>query len=160
MVGGSGGKKKKGKSVFSSLKSGIKKVGKGAVKTVKVGVAATKLAASVANPINKVKFLRQGIKGEGWVLPGSKYIGPGNRLDLGKPKSSADAAAFKHDLAYDRYLKQGHSKKKVYAGYSDADHRLMKESDVTTPHGLATYLGMLPKKAAYSLGLTGSKIKD
>ncbi len=162
---GRAGKKKKERNkssggIIKKIGKIGRSVGKKGVKALKVGKAAVQLGAIAANPVNKAKFLYKGVKGEGWILPGSKYIGPGNRLDLGKPKNAADAAAYEHDLAYDRYLKRGKSKLKVYTGFSDADQKLMKRSDVTTPHGLATYLGMTPKKALYKLGITGKKIKD
>lgn len=155
--------KKRGKvdklSIGKIIKKKVSKGLKGVVKGAKVAKAGAGLAALAANPVNQAKFLVKGARGKGWTLPGSKYIGPGNEMNLGTPTSSADAAAYRHDLAYDKYLKSGKSKKKVYLGYSDADARLMKESDVTTKEGLATYLGMLPKKGMYKLGLTGKRIK-
>lgn len=39
-------------------------------------------------------------KNTGFTLPGSKYIGPGNGLDLGVPKNKTDAVAQKHDIRY------------------------------------------------------------
>lgn len=152
-------KKKKG-GVFNSVKNYASSLGKSALKTGQVGLAAVELGQKLLNPINQVKFAHKAIKGEGFVLPGSKYIGPGNRMDLGKPTSSADAAAYQHDKDYDAMIKKGIPKKKVYLGFSDADQRLMDRSDVTTSDGLATYLGMGGKKLLYKAGLTGKKTRD
>jgi len=148
-------KKKKG-----GFFSGIKKIAKGAVKGVRVGVAATRLVKRMTNPINLGKMAAGAVSGKGLVLPGSKYIGPGNPMNRGKPTSSADAAARLHDLDYGKLLKRGVKPSKLYLGFSRADERLMKRSDVTTPEGLATYGGMSVKKGLYKLGLTGKKIED
>ena len=144
---------KKGKK---KLSTGAKKLKKGA----KVGVAAARLAVRLHNPVNVGKMLVKAAKGKGLTLPGSNYIGPGNPLHSGKPKSKADAAARLHDIDYDRLLKKGVKPSKLYFGFSKADERLMKRSDITTPDGLATYGGMALKKGLYKLGLTGKKIQD
>lgn len=138
----------------------FKRTLRGVVKAGKVGVAAIRLGAKMTNPVNIAKMGVNAARGKGLVLPGSRYIGPGNSLDAGKPTSKADAAARLHDLDYDHYLKSGVKAKKLYLGYSDADQRLMKRSDVTTPDGLATYGGMLVKKGLYKMHLTGKKIHD
>jgi hypothetical protein len=140
---------------MGKLKKVFRKVKKGA----KIGVAAAKLTAKLVNPYNRAKMVYKAVRGKGLILPGSKYIGPGNAMNKGKPRSSADAAAYRHDMAYDKLLKKGYSKKKVYGGFSDADQRLMHDSDVTTPDGLATYLGMSAKKGLYKLGLSGKRIR-
>ncbi len=138
----------------------LKRITRKTKRAVKIGVAAGKLGARVTNPINIAKTTINAARGKGLVLPGSKYIGPGNSMDRGPPTSKADAAAYQHDLDYDRLLKKGISPSKLYLGYSDADARLRKRSDVTTPDGLATYAGMSVKKGLQKLGLTGSKIKE
>jgi len=148
------------KSGRRSLFASIKRVGKGVLKAGKVGVAAGRLAARMQNPYNIGKMAAGAVSGKGLVLPGSKYIGPGNPLNRGKPTSKADAAARLHDIDYDRLLKQGVKSSKLYLGFSKADERLMKRSDVTTPEGLATFGGMAVKKGLYKLGLTGKKIQD
>lgn len=147
---------KVGEKVAHGLKAGGKAIAKGA----KVGLAGAKLYAKMKNPINQAKMIKNGLSGKGWVLPGSKYIGPGNSMHLGKPTSAADAAAYNHDVDYDNYLKQGYSKKQVYGGFSDADQRLMDRADVTKADGLAAYMGMGVKKIGNKLGLSGSRIKD
>lgn len=35
------------------------------------------------------------------ILPGYKYEGPGNALDIGEPVNKADAVAQQHDYSYD-----------------------------------------------------------
>jgi len=126
----------------------------------KVGVATVGLAKDFANPINQIKMIKGAATGQGLVVPGSKYIGPGNAMNKGKPNSSADKAAYQHDLDYGRLLSQGVSKKKLYGGFSKADERLMKKADLTTKHGVAAYGGMAVKKGIYKLGLSGKKIGD
>lgn len=154
------GKKKRGGSFFSRVKKKAKGTLKGVAKAGKVGVAAVRLANKVTNPINQAKFVAKGLTGGGFVLPGTKYIGPGNRMDLGKPVNSADAAAYQHDLDYDDMINKHKKKKaKVYWGFSDADQRLMDRSDVTTPDGLATFMGMGVKKGINRLGLSGKQIR-
>lgn len=137
----------------------LRGVGRGVKKAAKIGKAAVILKARVSNPVRQYKFAKTALKGEGFTLPGSKYIGPGNRMDLGKPVDSADANAYQHDVDYDNYIKKGVSKRKVYTGWSDADARLLKKTKATTPNGLAVNLGMGAKKLAYKAGLT-SRIRD
>lgn len=40
----------------------------------------------------------------GITLPGSDYIGPGNKIDIDAPKSNADAIAKYHDISYQELL--------------------------------------------------------
>lgn len=138
---------------------GVKKVAKKAKYAGEVGVAAAKLGARLANPARQAKFVADAVRGEGFVLPGSKYIGPGNRMDKGKPVNQADANAYQHDVDYDNYLKKGHKAKDVYLGYSDADQRLLKNTKANTPEGLAVVLGMGAKKLLNKTGLT-KRIRD
>jgi hypothetical protein len=145
---------------FKNIFKPVKKVGKKVKKTALVTKAAGQLGARMMNPYNLGKMGINALRGKGLVLPGSRYIGPGNSLNAGTPTSSADAAARLHDLDYDNYLKHGVKAKKLYFGFSDADARLMKRSDVTTPDGLATYSGMLLKKVGHKIGLTGKRIHD
>lgn len=154
--------KKKKNNVASKIRGGVQKA-KQVAKNVKyageVGVAGAKLAARVANPVRQAKFLIDAARGEGFVLPGSKYIGPGNRMNKGKPVNQADANAYQHDLDYDAYLKKGHKAKDVYMGYSDADERLLRNTKANTPEGLAVNLGMGLKKIMNKTGLT-KRIRD
>jgi hypothetical protein len=147
------------------LKSGATTGVKGAIKAGKIAKAAGGIAMDLTNPYKMGKVVVNAARGKGVVYPGSKYIGPGNAMNLGKGNSSADRAAFKHDEEYGELLKKkseggrGIKPSKLYAGYSSADKRLMKRSDVTTKHGLATYGGMALKKGLYKMGLTGKMIK-
>lgn len=139
--------------------TGVKSVAKKVHYAGKVGVAGAKLAGRLANPARQAKFVADAVRGEGFVLPGSKYIGPGNRMDKGKPVNQADANAYQHDIDYDNYLKKGHKAKDVYTGYSDADERLLKNTKADTPEGLAVVLGMGAKKLLNKTGLT-KRIRD
>ena len=137
----------------------LKKVGGGIRKKARITKAAGQLGARLARPSNQVKFLSDAARGKGLVLPGSKYIGPGNEMNKGKPVDQADANAYQHDIDYDNYLKKGHKSKDVYTGYSDADERLLRNTPADTPNGLAVNAGMLLKKGANKLGLT-KRIRD
>ena len=124
---------------------------------------AGKLFRRVTNPKNVAKMATNAIRGKGLVLPGSKYIGPGNAMNKGKPTSRADAQAFQHDIDYDNYVKQGKVKPRhVYTGYSDADERLYqgaKKNMHKDPNALAAVLGMGAKKLINKTGLT-KRIRD
>jgi hypothetical protein len=123
-----------------------RKVVRSVAKGIGVGTAGLRLAHRVINPFFVPRMLAKKALGLGATLPGEKYIGPGNPLNLGKPNSSGDEAAYQHDLDYDAMLKKGMSEKDVYFNFSNADQRLMNRADVTTPGGLAAYLGMGAKK--------------
>lgn len=146
--------------LFQKAKKTIKKGAKSGAKAAKVGKAALGIAKDVTNPLKMGKVVVNAMRGKGVVYPGSKYIGPGNAMNLGKGVTSADRAAYQHDLDYDRLLKKGVKSSKLYAGFSEADKRLMKRSDITTKQGLVTYSGMALKQGLYKLGLTGKIIKD
>lgn len=137
----------------------LKKFGKDVRHGLRVVKAAHQLAGRVANPINRHKFKINAARGKGFVLPGSKYIGPGNEMNKGKPVDQADANAYQHDLDYDAYIKKGHKARDVYTGWSDADKRLLKNTKADTPNGLAVNLGMGAKKLLHKTGLT-KRIRD
>lgn len=124
----------------------LRKIVKGAAKGLGVASAGARLASRVFNPLFVPQMAAKKVLGLGVTLPGEKYIGPGNPLNLGDPNSAGDEAAYQHDLDYDAMLKKGMSEKQVYMNFSNADQRLMKRADVTTPSGLAAYLGMGAKK--------------
>jgi hypothetical protein len=153
---GRGASEKKKKKVMGV---NMKKAGKTAKHVGKVGVSAARLYARMHNPVNVAKMVHGAATGKGLVLPGSNYIGPGNKMNK-KVMHKADANAKQHDIDYDNYLKKGHKAKKVYTKYSDADARLKKKSNTETPEGLATYLGMKGKELAHKAGLTGKRLKD
>ena len=140
------------------FKKRVKKLAKAAVKTYKVAKAARGVAKRLG-PLKTAKMLKNAHDGKGLVFPGSNYIGPGNAMDK-KVRSKGDALAKKHDLEYGRYHSAGFKNKRVYMGYSDADKRLQKASDVTTPEGLVTYTGMKAKQVMHKLGLTGKRLRD
>ena len=139
--------------------TGVKHVAKKVKYAGEVGKAGVDLARKIKNPYNAAKFVADAARGEGFVLPGSKYIGPGNKMNKGAPVDEADANAYQHDIDYDNYLKKGHSKKDVYLGYSDADERLLKNTKANTASGLAVNLGMGAKKLLNKTGLT-KRIRD
>jgi hypothetical protein len=139
--------------------TGVKHVAKKVKYAGEVGKAGVDLARKIKNPANIAKFAANAARGEGFVLPGSKYIGPGNKMNKGAPVDEADANAYQHDIDYDNYLKKGHSKKDVYLGYSDADERLLKNTKANTASGLAVNLGMGAKKLLNKTGLT-KRIRD
>ena len=118
-----------------------------------------RLAAEVANPVNQAKILGGLAQGKGLTYPGSKYIGPGNAMDLGTPTSEADRLAMQHDQEYDDYLKAGLPPIDVYTKYSSADKRLLKKAKKKAhkdPQHLALVLGMGAKKLAHDMKLTKS----
>lgn len=51
-----------------------------------------------------------------FTLPGHKYLGPGNKLFAGKPTSSADKIARRHDFKY--HLSKG--KRDIFRADKDA----------------------------------------
>lgn len=151
-----------GGSVIKKVPNVVKKVKDITNKAKYIGArvkAGGELAARIANPKNQAKFISNAVRGKGFVLPGSKYIGPGNEMDKGAPVDKADANARQHDIDYDNYLKQGHKAKDVYLGYSDADERLLKNTKADTASGMAVNLGMLAKKGLNKLGIT-KRLRD
>ena len=117
-------------------------------------VGGSKFLKRMGNIQNLKEMHRKYKKGEGIILPGSKYIGPGNALNLGKPLSKGDEYARQHDNAYDRYLKAGVKAKDLYMGFSSPDLKLIRQSDVRTPEGFATFYGMNTKRLVSKSGLT------
>lgn len=88
----------------------------------------------------------------GLVLPGYKYLGPGNGLDKGEPVNKADAAALEHDKAYDEQLKQGDN---PYVKYNHADAKLQSDLKDDTSFGgnLARGVFQAKKRILEPLGL-------
>lgn len=70
-----------------------------------------------------------------FVLPGHKYIGPGNSLFLGEPVDEDDRIAYKHDLAY--------NKSTTTAEILQADREAISEfwGDATTNYNYHSLLG-------------------
>lgn len=52
------------------------------------------------------------IKSGGWTLPGYKYLGPGNTLNLGEPTNPLDAIAKIHDEQYEALEKEYNKREK------------------------------------------------
>ena len=150
----------------SKVKRGVTGLGKTAKKIVKKAKYGAQVAKSAAvlgmrmrNPVRQAKFVSDAVRGKGFVLPGSKYIGPGNEMNKGKPVDEADANAYQHDKDYDAYIAKGHKPRDVYTGWNDADDRLLKKTKANTPNGLAVVLGMGAKKLLHKTGLT-KRIRD
>lgn len=158
--------KKAGKKLFTSNRSSkiskpstARKIAKNIGKAGKTAMSAAILYGRLNDPRNQVTMVKKGLTGKGWVLPGNKYIGPGNPLESGEPANRDDANARIHDYDYDNYLKHGVKKKDLYLGYSDADKRLLDKTSTTTPEGIAITLGIGSKKLANKFGLN-KRIRD
>ena len=147
------------KAVSSRAPKPLQKAGKAVSGVIKRTKAVGQLYSRLKNPRNQFKMVKNLATGKGLTLPGSKYIGPGNPMNRGKPVDKADANAYQHDVDYDNYIKRGVKKRHVYTGYSDADERLLKNTKADTPNGLAVNLGIGAKKALNKLGLT-KRIRD
>lgn len=87
--------------------------------------------------------INTGISGHAFTWPGSRYIGPGNKLNEGRPKSYSDRRAYVHDHQYDQLFKVGVN---PYFTFNEADRQMIRDSDLTTPEGWAEYLGMKAKQ--------------
>lgn len=74
-------------------------------------------------------------KSHGWTLPGYKYLGPWNDLDLGEPTNQLDAAARAHDQAYTHYINK---QLYPYLFFNEADENLIQQAKQHP--GLAAYL--------------------
>lgn len=88
-----------------------------------------------------------------WSLPGYKYLGPGNKLDKGKPNNRNDDVAYHHDVAYDKYIKKG---KNPYLSYNDADDKARAEFTFDDYGGAAGKAFFTGKRAAWKMGLIGN----
>lgn len=88
-----------------------------------------------------------------WTLPKYKYLGPGNRLDKGKPNNRNDAVAFKHDLAYDHHIKKGRD---PYWQYSKADEEARNQFGHEDYGGTLGRTFFTAKKFAWQAGALGS----
>lgn len=88
----------------------------------------------------------------GLVLPGYKYLGPFNGLDKGQPVNKADAAAKKHDEAYNQLLEAGDN---PYLKYNHADAEFQKDlaDDKSFGGNLARAVFQGKKRVLEPLGL-------
>lgn len=92
----------------------------------------------------------------GLVVPGYKYLGPGNGLDKGEPVNQADAAAQRHDQAYQEQLDQGDN---PYLKYNHADEAFQKEleGDTSLAGNAANAVFQAKKRILEPLGLVEPK---
>nr|QHD57627.1 capsid protein [Adeno-associated virus] len=88
----------------------------------------------------------------GLVLPGYKYLGPGNGLDKGEPVNEADAAALEHDKAYDEQLKAGDNPYVKY-NHADAEFQERLQGDTSFGGNLARGVFQAKKRVLEPLGL-------
>nr|QKN88759.1 MAG: capsid protein [Dependoparvovirus sp.] len=88
----------------------------------------------------------------GFNFPGHKYLGPGNSLDRGDPVDADDAAAQKHDQAYQEQLDAGDN---PYLKYNHADREFQEalKDDTSFEGNLARGLFEAKKLVAEPLGL-------
>lgn len=121
--------------------STVSKAVRGAVKGVKMANAFRTLINKTGK--NAPGIMQKAVSGKGLTYPGTRYIGPGNKLNEGKPKSKADRAAYVHDHEYDQLLKKGVN---PYTTFNRADRKMIKNADLTTDEGLALWLGMNAKR--------------
>lgn len=100
-----------------------------------------------------LKYMYDNAARLGKVFPGSKYIGPGNPMNLGEPTSDGDALAYMHDMAYDRLLKAGVPPAQVYLGLTQADDDAINAAkSVLSTHkdngAVAVLMGLSAKRGA------------
>lgn len=83
------------------------------------------------------------VRGRGIVYPGTNYIGPGNPLSSGRPKSYHDNLARTHDYQYQYLMDKGVD---PYFSWNQADREMVKKADPTTLEGAAVLMGINPKR--------------
>ena len=141
--------KRKGRSLATRLASKVK--GDAFYTNVLQSVPGLiKLAARGRETLQKSRA------GLGKTLPGTKYVGPGNPMDLGLPLTDGDALAYEHDMAYGRLLDHGVPPAIVYAGLTQADNDAIRSARNLLkihpdPTALAVYLGLGLKRGASRL---------
>lgn len=77
------------------------------------------------------------------LYPGTKYIGPGNKDDEGRPTSRADRLAYQHDHQYGQLQKLGVD---PYTHWNKADEWLVQHAKPEDDEQMALILGMRIKK--------------
>lgn len=89
-------------------------------------------------------------KDSGYTLPWSKYIGPGNSLNLGEPETNPDHLAKLHDLRYAhasyRLSKQWIEQDRFKELISEADADFVNENNPWTPQGAHAISGISAKQ--------------
>ncbi|QTZ83170.1 MAG: capsid protein [Pavo cristatus parvo-like hybrid virus] len=88
-------------------------------------------------------------KSRDWTLPGTNYVGPGNKLHKGPPRHHNDRVAQIHDFDYDTIIDNGGD---PYWQYSDADERARKQFDHSHYSGTLGKAFFTAKKAAWKTG--------
>lgn len=92
------------------------------------------------------QYYENDYKNSGYTLPYSTYIGPGNSLNLGHPKTDADVAAKRHDLRYAwhsyNYSKNRITKAEFQKRIETADRQFLKENSWSSFHGVPAILGI------------------
>ena len=160
-------------------KSGISKVNvyhkeapfvsprKGRDHKLQVAAAHAKFLFEMSQPLTYARMAFSYKNEKGFIIPGSKYIGPFNKIpqDLShkkdQPKTYGDSLAYLHDKSYSEYKDAGVASKDLYLGWADSDQRLMDASrkDLTNTDALATFYGMAGKKAIHKVFHT-KRIRD
>ena len=106
---------------------------------------------------NAVPWLVTGVTKGKWMYPGVNYIGPGNKLNEGKPVSYHDRLAYIHDHQYDYLQKKGVN---PYFTFNEADREMLKHVDTTNDEGMAEWLGMNAKRIFKSNRVAVPKIRS
>nr|AJE25863.1 cap [Bovine adeno-associated virus] len=88
----------------------------------------------------------------GLVLPGYKYLGPGNGLDKGDPVNFADEVAREHDLSYQKQLEAGDNPYLKY-NHADAEFQEKLASDTSFGGNLGKAVFQAKKRLLEPLGL-------
>lgn len=92
----------------------------------------------------------QTIKKSGYTVPGFKYLGPGNTLNLGKPVNEIDEDAKEHDIAYNEAIS--------YKEIEDADTKFISKAGDHIAEGIAGR-GSIKNSIGGTLGAVGISIK-
>jgi len=92
---------------------------------------------------NAIPWFLTGVTKGKWMYPGSRYIGPGNRLNEGKPLSYHDRLAYQHDHQYS-FLQSKNIN--PYFTFNEADREMLSKVDTTNDEGMAEWLGMSAKR--------------
>lgn len=91
-------------------------------------------------------FIYTGITEGRATWPGHKYLGPGNRMDLGEPTTYADHMAYEHDMRYGELQKKGVN---PYFTWNEADREMVRANrGQHTQEAWATWAGLKMKKEA------------
>lgn len=84
------------------------------------------------------------------TLPGYHYLGPGNKLDKGKPRNYNDFVAYIHDLGYGKIIEEGGN---PYLMWSEADAEAYRKFTTDDYGGTLGKMFFGLKKKAWEYGL-------